>query len=240
MTSVKNYTRLSKFYDLGWGDFSKQYLDLIIELLDEHSVTQARVLDLACGTGILATELAEYGYIVHGIDISPDMIRVAKSKSTHLLNASFEVADMTEFKTHIKFDLITCTFDSINYLARIEELQKMLKCVVYNLSHSGLFIFDSNTRHLYSSYDQEKREQEMQGQRFVQQCKFNSLTNEATIKFVFADGTMEIHRQRPYDFDELEPLLSDVGLDVVHLFAWFDRRPYSSTTEKLFCVTEKL
>ena len=62
---------------------------------------------------------------------------------------------------------------------------------------------------------------------------------EATIAFSFSDGSYEIHRQRPYDYGELAPLLNDAGLKAIHLFSWFSRIPYSSNTPKLFCVAEK-
>jgi len=63
--------------------------------------------------------------------------------------------------------------------------------------------------------------------------------NVATTAFSFSDGTYEIHKQRPYDFDELNPLLKRAGFRVLHLFSWFDKLPYSSNTPKLFCVAEK-
>ena len=93
------YSRLSQIYDLGWGDFSTNYAGLIHELLHDHHIIQARILDLACGTGILAIELARKGHIVKGIDISPEMIRLANSKSTGLPNVFFEVADITDFQS---------------------------------------------------------------------------------------------------------------------------------------------
>jgi hypothetical protein len=38
---------------------------------------------------------------------------------------------------------------------------------------------------------------------------------------------------------ELEPLLNTAGLAVNDVFSWFDYRPYSSRTEKLFCVARR-
>ena len=74
---IKPYERLSKVYDFGWADFSKQYIVLINELFSEHGITQATILDIACGTGTLAIELAQSGHVVRGIDSSPEMIRIA-------------------------------------------------------------------------------------------------------------------------------------------------------------------
>ena len=236
---LKPYERLSQFYDIDWGDFSKQYVDLISELLQERGLMQARVLDIACGTGILAICLAGSGHTVHGIDNSPEMISMAKSKSVGISNLSFEVQDMVRFSVDGKFDLITCTFDSINYIRKPADLRKMLGRVASALYEGGLFLFDSNTKELYLSHSGKTHKREINSQSFIQHCKYDSTRNVATTAFSFSDGTYEIHKQRPYDYGELAPLLEAAGLHVIHLFSWFQKLPYSSNTPKLFCVAEK-
>jgi len=240
---IKPYERLSKVYDFGWADFSKQYIGLINELFSEHGITQATILDIACGTGTLAIELAQSGHVVHGIDSSPEMIRIAKSKSKSksikLSNLLFDVQDMTRFNVDGKFDLVTCTYDSINYIRKLNDLREMLFRVASVLHERGLFIFDSNTKQLYLSHSDETYKRELNGHSFIQHCSYDSTRNVATTVFSFSDGTYEIHKQRPYDYDELGPLLKHAGFHVVHLFSWFERMPYSSNTPKLFCVAEK-
>ena len=225
---------------MGWGDFSIQYVSLLNELLEERSLAQARILDIACGTGILALELAQCGYIVHGIDISREMINVVKSKSIGLSNLSFDIQDMVRFNVDGKFDLVACTFDSINYIHRLGDLHKMFFRVASVLHERGLFVFDSNTKQLYLSHSDETQKREINGQSFIEHCTYDSMRNEATITFSFPDGTYEIHKQRPYDYDELAPLLRIAGLDVIDLFSWFHRIPYTSNTAKLFCVAERV
>ena len=236
---MRPYERLSKVYDLGWGDFSKQYIDLINELFSARGITRAKILDIACGTGTLAIELAQSGHVVHGIDTSLEMIRIAKSKSPGLPNLSFDIQDMVRFNVDGKFDLVTCTFDSINYIRKLSDLRAMLFHVASVLYEGGLFIFDSNTKQLYLSHSNEKHKRELNGQSFIQHCSYDSTLNIATTVFSFSDGTYEIHKQRPYDYDELDPLLRRTGFHVVNLFSWFEKMPYTSNTPKLFCVAEK-
>jgi ubiquinone/menaquinone biosynthesis C-methylase UbiE len=236
---LKPYERLSQVYDLGWGDFSIQYVSLIDRLLRERGITQANILDIACGTGILAIELAKSGHIVHGIDISPKMINAAKSKSAGLSNLSFDIQDMVRFEVDGKFDIVTCTFDSINYIRKMNDLRNMLSHVASVLNRKGLFVFDSNTKHLYLSHSNKTQKQELDCQSFLQHCRYDSTRNIATTVFSFSDGTYEIHRQRPYDYDELSPLLDREGFRVLQLSSWFESIPYSSNTPKLFCVAEK-
>jgi len=233
------YERLSQVYDLDWGEFSKQYVSLINQLLDGRGIAQARILDLACGTGTLAVELANRGHYVYGIDISPQMIEKAKSKSIVSSNVSFEVQDMTFFAVEDKFDLATCTFDSINYLLDPNGVKAMFYRLVTALHKSGLFVFDSNTDPLYTNRHKGTHKHDLGGESFVQKCSYDSIKKEATTVFEFSDGTIEVHKQRPYNLVELEPLLADAGLRVVDTFAGFDKRPYNSESERLICIAEK-
>jgi SAM-dependent methyltransferase len=236
---AKPYERLSQVYDSGWSNFSRQYVEWINRLLAERSIVQGRILDLACGTGTLAVELAHHGHLVHGIDVCAAMIEKAKIKSAGLSNISFEVQDMSRFNAEGKFDLIACTFDSINYLLRSSQVRRMFFGVASTLNETGLFTFDSNTRKLYQSHSNETKKLEFDGQDFIQYCRYDDVRNEAITTFSFQDGTYEIHRQRPYDYDELSSILISANLHIIDLFSWFDMTPYSSETEKLFCVAEK-
>ena len=233
------YEKLSRVYDKGWGDFPVNYVELLNELLEEHDIRKARIMDIACGTGILALELAQHGHTVHGTDISPEMIDIAKSKTAGLPNLTFEVQDMIRFSSDDKYDIVTCTFDSINYLRRLYDVRKMLRCVASVLNEKGLFIFDSNTKYLYKKHRNELHKRVINGEEFLQKCDYNARTNTAVTAFSFSDGTYEIHQQRPYGYDELQSLLDKAGLRTLHLFSWFERLPYSSNTPKLFCVAEK-
>lgn len=236
---MKIYERLSQVYDLDWGKFAEQYISLINQLLDERGITQARILDLACGTGTLAINFANRGHFVHGLDISPQMIEVAKSKSIGLANISFEVQDMTHFQIEEKFDIVTCTFDSINYLPDINSAKAMFYRVATALHEPGLFIFDSNTDRLYTNRHKGMHKRELGGKSFVQKLNYDPIRKEATTVFEFSNGDIEVHKQRPYDLAELEPFLTDAGLRIFHMFSGFDKEPYNLESERLICVAEK-
>lgn len=237
--NLKIYERLSQVYDFDWGKFSEKYLSLIAELLEERGIKRARILDLACGTGTLAVELAKLGHHVHGIDISPEMIEKANSKSAGLANLTFEVQDMTGFSVGDRFDLVTYTFDSINYLVTPDSVEQTFCRVAGALRKSGLFIFDSNTDRLYRNRHKGTQPRELGGESFVQKCIYDEEIMEAKTIFEFSDGAVEIHTQRPYDLLELKPLLSEAGLQVIHTFADFDKKPFDSGSERLICVAQR-
>ena len=56
---------------------------------------------------------------------------------------------MIEVKLNTKFNIILCTFDSINYLINKNELLKFFKNVKIHLNINGYFLFDINTPNLY-------------------------------------------------------------------------------------------
>jgi SAM-dependent methyltransferase len=236
---MKIYERLSQVYDFDWGKFAEQYVSLINQLLDERAITRARILDLACGTGALAVKLANCGHSVYGIDISPQMIEIAKSKSIGLSNISFKVQDMAQFCVEGEFDLLTCTFDSINYLLKTDGVKAMFCRVTTALHKSGLFVFDSNTDRLYANRHKGTHKRELGGESFVQRLSYDPVKKEAITVFEFSDGTIEIHKQCPYDLAELGPLLAEAGLCAIHTFSGFNKRPYNSKSERLICVAEK-
>jgi SAM-dependent methyltransferase len=54
------------------------------------------VADLGCGTGTLALLLAEEGHSVHGVDVSPEMVRRATAKAGSFPRCRFEVGDAAD------------------------------------------------------------------------------------------------------------------------------------------------
>src|SRR5258707_5436658 len=54
----------------------------------------AAILDAGCGTGRYSRELARRGYIVHGVDLSPELIQVAKDGVGDRPGVSLSAADI--------------------------------------------------------------------------------------------------------------------------------------------------
>ena len=66
-------------------------------LVDRGVVPGSEILDAGCGTGRYAIELARRGYVVHGIDLSPDLIEVAMRANGDVpKGVSFAVGDITK------------------------------------------------------------------------------------------------------------------------------------------------
>jgi SAM-dependent methyltransferase len=236
---VRTYERLSRVYDLDWGDFSMQYVEIISQLLKQRQIDQAHILDLACGTGTLIIALARRGHICLGIDRSLEMIAIAKDKANSITGLEFDIQDIQNLRLQGAFDLVTCTFDSINYLTDLDDVGNMMTAAASVLHSGGLFIFDTNTRLLYKNNDGFSHAYEFGQVRIIQRMHYDSRRNRAETVFEFGDGSREIHLQRPYGLRELKPLLRYSGFSVVSMYGGFRERKANRNSERLIFITTK-
>ncbi len=78
-------------------------------LLGSLPPAPARVADLGCGTGTLSLLLADEGYAVDGVDVSPEMVRLARQKGGDRPDVRFAEADASNppLEPHT-FDVVLC------------------------------------------------------------------------------------------------------------------------------------
>lgn len=147
---MNEYKRFAYYYDdvyeeldyTLWLDFIKPYLN-----------PNSSILDLACGSGTLAILLKLNNYSVEGLDLSESIIEIAKEKAKmNHLQIPFYVGDMTSFALDKTYDVITCFFDSVNFLKTKEDIQNLLSSVNKHLNSNGLFIFDIFSKTLLEEY----------------------------------------------------------------------------------------
>lgn len=125
---VKTYNRIAHEYveRHGYGEqLSQSSLKRFFAYVKPH----ARILDVGCGGGQDANFFAERGCVVYGIDISKEMVKLAKK---YVPSATFRVADVMRFSSDKEFDGIWCcrVFHHIalqkqdNFLKKIRGLLK--------------------------------------------------------------------------------------------------------------------
>ena len=235
---VSPYEELSQIYDKGWGFFAESYFRLVKELFRESFFRHRRILDVACGTGILALKLAQQGFSVVGLDSSPQMIALAQAKVKPGLSLFFEVQDMKELNVKEPFDLVFCTFDSINYILSESDIAYFLASVNSALKSSGFFMFDSVTEVLCNKHYGE-RSRKVGGVKFLERSSYYPRRKIAITTFQFEDGSEEIHLQKPYGLRELAPLLRNTGFIICDKFSSPEGELYRPGSERLVCITRK-
>jgi ubiquinone/menaquinone biosynthesis C-methylase UbiE len=98
------------------------------------------LMDVACGTGRHALELAAMGWHVTGVDYNRELLeRAREGASTRGLEVAFLEQDMRELDVDGRpFDVITCLFDSIGYGLKEEPIVEALRGMAKHLTPNGV------------------------------------------------------------------------------------------------------
>tara|TARA_B110001454_G_scaffold74716_1_gene72283 strand:- start:507 stop:1265 length:759 start_codon:yes stop_codon:yes gene_type:complete len=142
---VKQFGNIySQYYDLLYRD--KDYageVDYIIKLIKENSNEAKTLLDMGSGTGKHAELFCNNGYIVHGIDLSEDMLKIAKNRIKDKEDKlSFSHSKIQELDLNKKFDVVVSLFHVMCYQNSNNELIKAFEVAKNHLKKDGIFIFD--------------------------------------------------------------------------------------------------
>src|SRR2546423_2396219 len=113
MSSIeKDFDRLALLDDAGWTP-NNDYHGFLLRHVPQGCV---EALEVGCGTGAFSRRLAQQAQHVKAIDLSSEMVRVGRSRSTHVSNIDFEVADL------MSCDLPAGHFDCIATIATLHHL----------------------------------------------------------------------------------------------------------------------
>ena len=120
-----------------------QMRNSIISRLPEN-LTGKRVLDAGCGTGAVALELANKGALVTAVDLSPNLIELAKSRipESERQNIQFHAGDMLD-EAYGDFDYVIGMDSMIHYCAK--DMLIVLEKLAPRVSEKILFTFAPST-----------------------------------------------------------------------------------------------
>jgi SAM-dependent methyltransferase len=129
----------------------------IVARLREHGVRNGQtVLDVGCGTGLLARVLLTEGYAVHGIDASPAMIDFARGYAP---GGQFEVRRLPTMRPAgedaglPRVDAVVSTGHVLNYLESREDVALALAELAGALRSGGLLAIDLMTERFCEARD---------------------------------------------------------------------------------------
>ena len=139
------FNNYSKYYDLLYKD--KDYeaeTAYIVDLTEKYSSGAKTILEFGCGTGIHGNLLAKKGYRVHGVEMSPDMIKSAKTREVESEEGCFKsiAGDIRKIKLDRSFDVLVSLFHVISYQTTNEDLESTFENAACHLEQGGVFIFD--------------------------------------------------------------------------------------------------
>lgn len=201
--------------DAEWSDRQTNFLVEKLEL-----ETGERVLDLACGHGRVALPLAERGFNVTGVDLSPRSLELARAAAdAQGLDVDFVQSDMREIDFDGEFDAAYNVYTSFGYFEEEAENQRALHAVSRALRPGGRFLIDVlNPTGLAARYQTRMWDELDSGAMFLQQHEFDVIggRNKAVWTFVRGDGSRSelVHSVRVYAPWELAGMLQAAGLTV--------------------------
>lgn len=145
---MNNYTDFAYIYDKLIDQDYEKWADYVEEIFRRNNLKPSLVLDLGCGTGSITNILAKRGYDMIGIDLSCDMLNVARDKAAEQnSDVLYLCQDIREFELYGTVDAVICTLDVINYITDTDDLKHVFGLVKNYLNDGGIFIFDINTEY---------------------------------------------------------------------------------------------
>jgi SAM-dependent methyltransferase len=144
------YGLLAKYYDYLMADVPyRRWIEFIAAYAEKQGRPSSfRIVDAGCGTGTVALGLRRKGFWVAGLDQSPEMLALARSKAEEL-QLCMPLYQGNFIDMPLKADLVISTCDGINHLLSKKGLIKFFQRTHGCLSKNGSLLFDINTEYKY-------------------------------------------------------------------------------------------
>ena len=241
------YNEFAYLYDKLINDVDyKKWVDYYFKIFKRYGLSPKLGLDLGCGTGNLTVEFANRGIEMTGVDISEDMLMVAREKSEGM-DILYLNQDMCDFELYGTVDFIVSSLDCMNYITDKRDLLRVMKLVNNYLEPGGLFIFDINTRH--------KLENIIGNNTFILENDdvFCSWQNEYDKKRKICDfyltffckdkkGYMrfdEHHSERAYEIGEIKTIIEKSGMKLLKVYHDHSFENPAKDSERVFFVAQE-
>jgi SAM-dependent methyltransferase len=249
MNDHMNFYSDAQRYDLVMGAYASG------DPLDFYRRQVARygepVLELACGSGRLTIPLAKEGVNITGMDISEDMLNLAKLK-TSKSGASIRLiqGDMRSFDLGEKFKFIFIPAQSLSHLYTRAEIEDCFACVRRHLAGEGrllIELFNSSVKLLARETDRRypvgQYEDPKGGfQVFVtEEVRYDAASQINHIRWFFRDETSDKETALSFEMrqifpQEIDTLLWYNGFLIEHKYGSYDEAEFSNDAPKQLIV----
>ncbi len=245
-----NYKNFAYVYDqlMNEAPYDK-WIDFTKILIDKYKVNPKKIIDIGCGTCNISIPLSKQGYEMVGVDISSEMLAMAKHKMLEN-NVAFLLIeqDMREFELYDTANLVISYCDSFNYLSDSIGLRDTFTKIYNHLEIDGYFIFDLHSPYkitdIYNGKTYAWNDEDV-SVIWIPDVNVDELTVEHDLTFFIKndsgsyDKFQETHKQKTYEPEIIKDILKETGFEVADVYSDFKLQPVTNTTERIFYVAKK-
>ena len=216
-----------------------------------------RVLDLCCGQGRHSIALAKTGLDVTGVDLSAEMLEIARQSAERAgvapvnggnaegkAGLKLRQSDMRQLPDDFEnqFDAVINMFSSFGYLESEDDDQQVLHQIAKSLKPSGKLLMDLLNREWVIINNEEFDWHQYDDGRLVLEQRVLSLEksiNHLTYTEILPDGTRRVMsdlHMRLYTLTEMIKMLATAGLTLQNVYGGFRGEEYTVNTRRMIVV----
>lgn len=202
----------------------------------------AEILDMAAGAGRHAISFAKRGFDVTAVDLSENLLKVAKENAkSGDIKINFVHSDIRKFNPANKFDIVLNLFTSIGYFDSDEENFAIFKKAYLLLKDGGYFVLDYFNRNflennLVPSSIETKNGTEINQNRTI---RGNRIIKEIIIR---KNGSTKnfFESVRMFSYNELQSELKKTGYKIISTFGDLDGKAFVlETSPRVIIIASK-
>jgi len=203
------------------------------------------ILDLCCGPGRYAIELAKLGFEVVGIDINEDYVALAqKLAEQERVSPEIIVGDMREISYVDRFDAAINVGTSFGFFETDAENQLVVESIARALKPGGRFLLEMGNRdYLLKNFEAAKSRENPDGSVTQVQRTFDYERSRINTTFRRSSNGKLVeawaHSWRAYTLAEVTSLLSHADLDLVDTFGGWQSEPYNVDAPRMVAISKK-
>lgn len=246
---MEAYTEFAQVYDLFMDNVPyEDWCTYIVRELKKERIENGLVLELGCGTGRMTRLLAKMGYDMIGIDMSQEMLMIAREAQEDNDGILYLQQDMRSFELYGTVRAVVSICDSMNYILEEDDLRQVFSLVNNYLDPRGIFLFDLNTIYKYENLLAEQTfcENREEGS-FIwdnyydeeEQINEYDLTLFIKEKEGLYRKYEEFHYQRAYSLETVVRLLEESGMEYVGAYDVEDGKAPRDDSEKIYIIARE-
>jgi SAM-dependent methyltransferase len=199
-----------------------------------------RILDLPCGQGRHAIELARRGYDVTGIDLSPFLLKVAEERArADGIRVRWLAGDMRQPIAGEGFDVVLNLFTSLGYFADEADDAKVVEAAASMLRPGGRFVLEViNGERLMARF--QEREWFTVGQAaVVERRSLDRTARRMVVERTVStpdDTKVNLHAIRLYTGRDVSAILRKAGFGRVDLYGDWGGEPLTPESLRVLAV----